>query len=127
MFRRLVRDLSSWGSLPLGFRAYFNIGPEAFDDFAFVAEINETLRANLGLAAHIGIELTETAAMPDVERTMHTIDDFGTGYSSLSYLKHLAVDVIKIDRSFVTDLPQDERGGAITDMLLWITEKNFTS
>jgi EAL domain-containing protein (putative c-di-GMP-specific phosphodiesterase class I) len=51
------------------------------------------------------------------------IDDFGTGFSSLSYLNQLTVDVIKIDRSFVNGLPQDERDGAIVEMLLRITDR----
>jgi EAL domain-containing protein (putative c-di-GMP-specific phosphodiesterase class I) len=80
------------------------------------------------------VELTETAAMQNVEGAMHTInllrkwglavaiDDFGTGFSSLSYLKQFTVDVVKVDRSFVAGLPADERDGAITDMLLRITD-----
>jgi EAL domain-containing protein (putative c-di-GMP-specific phosphodiesterase class I) len=73
--------------------------------------------------------------MQNIDGAMHTInllrkwglnvaiDDFGTGHSSLSYLRQLTVDVIKIDRSFVTGLPGDERDGAITEMLLQITNR----
>jgi EAL domain-containing protein (putative c-di-GMP-specific phosphodiesterase class I) len=85
------------------------------------------------LAEHLGVEMTETAAMQNIEGAAQTIsllrgwglsvaiDDFGTGYSSLSYLKVLKVDVIKLDRTFVIGLPSDERDAAITDMLLKIT------
>ncbi len=52
------------------------------------------------------------------------IDDFGTGYSSLSYLRRLPVDIVKIDRSFVTDLA---RGGAATTLVASILELARTS
>lgn len=51
------------------------------------------------------------------------IDDFGTGYSSLRYLKDLAVDVLKIDRSFVTQLHLDPSAQAIVDTILLIAKR----
>jgi diguanylate cyclase (GGDEF)-like protein len=136
VFDRVVRDVGrSEGSLPPGFRIYFNLAARMLDNVPFISKLNELFRASPELAGHIGVEITETAAMENVERSMYTIelfrrwglsvaiDDFGTGYSSLSYLKHLTVDVIKIDRSFVMSLPDDERDAALADMLLRISDR----
>ena len=82
----------------------------------------------------VGLEITESVAMDDVGsgvgRTAATlralkdlgvllaIDDFGTGYSSLSYLKRLPVDVLKIDRSFVSGLDKDPGDRAIVSAVV---------
>ncbi len=134
VFERAVRDIAS-ADLPKGFRIYLNAAAQMLDDIPFIAKVNEVLRAKPELAGHLGVEVTETAAMQNVERSMYSIelfrrwgmsvaiDDFGTGYSSLSYLKQLTVDLVKIDRSFVAGLPGDERDAALTEMLLNITER----
>lgn len=96
-----------------------------------VAEILE--RAGLPADALV-LEITESLLMsddPDISVDLLAIqsmgvalavDDFGTGYSSLSYLKHLPVEILKIDRSFVRDLPEDSEDAALVQAILSIAD-----
>ncbi len=96
-----------------------NISARNLQDPEFKQRVCE-LADELQLSLHnIVMELTETAVMTDPDEALRmmaelhdagirlSIDDFGTGYSSLSYLKRLPVDEIKIDRSFVMELPNN--------------------
>lgn len=81
------------------------------------------------------IEITETTLMQDSdtaksilfdlhERGIHiALDDFGTGYSSLSHLKRFPVDVLKIDKSFISDLPDDKDSAAIVYTIIAMADK----
>ncbi|MDE1712999.1 EAL domain-containing protein, partial (plasmid) [Chromobacterium amazonense] len=78
----------------------------------------------------LDIEVTESVIMEDAQATIQaidtmksmglrlSIDDFGTGYSSLSYLKRFKADKLKIDRSFVRDIPQDADDSAIARAII---------
>jgi EAL domain-containing protein (putative c-di-GMP-specific phosphodiesterase class I) len=94
----------------------------------------EKLIARLGEAEvqprHVVVEITESTAMADADRTQHVlhelhdagftlaIDDFGTGYSSLARLKHLPVDVLKIDRSFISNVDTDPGSGRMVEAVI---------
>jgi EAL domain-containing protein (putative c-di-GMP-specific phosphodiesterase class I) len=94
----------------------FNLSPRQLFQQDLVGRIeNSVTRAGVD-PRRVTVEITESTAMTDPERTqailedMHArglnlaIDDFGTGYSSLAYLKHLPLDTIKIDRTFVAGI-----------------------
>ncbi len=129
---RVVRDIVQARDLPSTFRVYFNLSAQNLDDLSFLGALNDTLADHPELAHRLGVEITETTAMQNVEQSLNTlglirslglriaIDDFGTGYSSLSYLKRLPVDLIKIDRSFISGLPDDGRDAALAESMIGI-------
>jgi EAL domain-containing protein (putative c-di-GMP-specific phosphodiesterase class I) len=91
--------------------------------------------ADAGIAgSKLQIELTENVLMGDIELCSWVlsqlrehgiriaIDDFGTGYSSLSYLKQLPIDNLKIDRSFVRDIPGDANDCAIAAAIIGLAK-----
>ena len=112
------------------FQVALNISPRQFKDPNLVTTIRRCLReANLPPEA-LEIEITETMLMQDIEAATQTvqrlhdigtslaIDDFGTGYSSLNYLKKFPIDTVKVDRSFVMDIPKSEDDMAITSAVI---------
>jgi predicted signal transduction protein with EAL and GGDEF domain len=107
-----------------------NISAKQFAQPDLVSQIGQVL-SETGLAPEIlRLELTESLTMRDEERTTRIlgelkklgvrlcIDDFGTGYSSLSYLRRFALDILKIDRSFVTDMLNNSESQEIVKTIL---------
>jgi len=102
-----------------------NLSARQFRDADLAVTIERALD-EAGLPAHLlELEITESMLMRDAARAAElmgqlkqrgvriAIDDFGTGYSSLAYLKAFPLDYLKIDRSFVTDIPGDGNAEAI--------------
>ena len=111
-------------------RISVNISARQFSDERLTTYIASVLEAT-GLAAEFfQLELTESLVMTDVERGIGilrelkalgvslAVDDFGTGYSSLSYLKRLPIDILKIDRSFVSDITESPDDAVIVKSIV---------
>jgi len=107
-----------------------NVSPVQVRDGQFLARVAQLLKASQAAASGLIIEITERVFMSDpelAEERLHglralgpgiSIDDFGTGYSSLSYLKRLPVTELKIDKSFIADLPHDEADLALVQIII---------
>ena len=112
-----------------------NLSARQFKDASLVPMLSKMIIRSGVSAKRIHLELTESMLMGDVEAAitqLHelkalgisiSIDDFGTGYSSLSYLKRFPVDILKIDRSFVKDIPEDSNDMEITAAIIAMAQK----
>ena len=121
VLERACRQLREWNGMGLnGLRMAINLSTAQLRSERLPRQV-VGLTQRYGLAPYsLELEVTETGLMTDVAsaaqqlhhlrraKVLVAIDDFGTGYSSLSYLKALPLDKIKIDKSFVRDLPRDE-------------------
>jgi diguanylate cyclase (GGDEF)-like protein/PAS domain S-box-containing protein len=125
---RQTRALQEQGFVDL--HVAVNLSPKQFRQKNLVRSIAAALERT-GLAPRfLELEVTESSVMEQAEftiRTLHelksmgihlSIDDFGTGYSSLSYLKRFPIDALKVDQSFVRDIPGDPEDAAIASAVI---------
>jgi len=134
VMHRIARDFEG-KQIPLGFRCYFNLPSSVLESESFLAEISSLITLHPWLSKCLGIEITETEAMHDVDRAVEaltrvrhlglltSVDDFGTGYSSLAYLKRLPVDVLKLDKSFIAGIPSSDKDTALAQLFLDVTKQ----
>src|SRR3954447_22266446 len=101
-------------------KASLNVSPDSLTDPDWWSLLGAQLRAHPGIAQRLILEITETAAIQNIDETAGfvtrakdfgcriAIDDFGAGYTSFRNLRRLGVDIIKIDGAFVQNLPRSE-------------------
>ena len=111
-----------------------NVSARQFSQPDFVDQVAQTLIAAGAPADRLVIELTESVVVDDVGGVIDkmkalkalgvrfALDDFGTGYSSLAYLARLPLDQIKIDRSFVTNLPANANDAAVAQTIITLAD-----
>ena len=128
-------QLASWKATGLHpGRVAVNVSALQFRDQRLPQVLRTALQTYDIQPGELELELTESTLMADTEAAQATvlslrelgvalaIDDFGTGYSSLSYIKRLRPDKLKIDRSFVKDLPADADDRALTEAIVSIAQ-----
>ncbi|MDX1802049.1 MAG: EAL domain-containing protein, partial [Marinobacter sp.] len=121
------RQLADWQDGPLGhLRIAVNLSGRELEDDALVDHLQEALARHNVPADCLEVELTEEIFIANLERNLDqlsrlnklgvhlAIDDFGVGYSSLAYLRDFPVDLLKIDRSFITQVTERHDDAVIT-------------
>ena len=111
-------------------RVAVNLSARQLYDEGLARRVSEALAQTGFPAENLELEITESMVMRDAEGAIKVlqalrdtgvriaIDDFGTGYSSLAYLKRFPIDCLKIDRSFIRDLPEDRDDASITRSII---------
>lgn len=130
VLREAVRQAAEWRTAGVSIVVAINVSALQFQNQDFVSIVANAL-AETGLPpSSLELELTESILINDAEEALQrlrelahlgvqlSIDDFGTGYSSLMYLKRFPIHKLKIDRSFVDGLPDDDSDTAIVTAII---------
>jgi len=134
MLREVANEISRLQEAGYRLEISLNLSARQLDQNTFPAEVADVL-AETGIDTQlIEFEITESALMRDVEASAQlltqlkalgvgiAVDDFGTGYSSLQYLQKLPVDVLKVDRAFVSSLDSSGGDRAIVEAVIQLAQ-----
>ena len=125
VINQAITDRQKWSAQDWHFDVAVNVSVRNIQDMSIIDKINELIETNGMQHKHLEMELTESAVMTDPVRAQETlqkindlgirisIDDYGTGYSSLAYLKKLPIDNLKIDKSFVFEMINNDNDALI--------------
>lgn len=132
---RVCKDLKEWHTIRPEFYVSINLSVQHFVEADIVSFISDLLARYQLPATILRVEITESSLISQPENAITTmrklsslgltlaLDDFGTGFSSLSYLKKLPLDIIKIDRSFVSGIGINDADEAIVDTTLVLAKR----
>ncbi|MBL8396090.1 MAG: EAL domain-containing protein, partial [Candidatus Accumulibacter sp.] len=126
------RQLEAWAheAITRDLQVAVNVSARQFRQADFVDQLRDLLQSTGADPAHLKLELTESLVLDNVSDTIErmnaikllgvtfAMDDFGTGYSSLSYLTRLPLDQLKIDRAFVSRLPDNQSDAVIAQTIV---------
>ncbi|MCK5640724.1 MAG: EAL domain-containing protein, partial [Gammaproteobacteria bacterium] len=132
VLQRACKDMQRWEAemKTVDLRISVNLSPRQFRHKNLVEMVQVVLKETGLESSRLELEITESSVMDNPEAALLilqqlnsmgvrlAIDDFGTGYSSLSYLKRFPLDVLKIDQSFVADIPANEDDMAIVEAII---------
>ncbi|MFJ8538354.1 putative bifunctional diguanylate cyclase/phosphodiesterase [Streptomyces sp. NPDC093591] len=111
-----------------------NVSARQWRDAGFLNEVSRALETSVLVPGTLLLELTESVLMQRTEQidtviralkdlgVRIAVDDFGTGYSSLRYLRDFPIDVLKIDKSFIDEIPQDPRQVALVEGIVHLAD-----
>ncbi len=130
ILRQACLDAMAW---PINIKVAVNLSSVQFMDRHLVDTVKDALKLTKMPARQLELEITETVLLRDCEATLTqlhqlralgariSMDDFGTGYSSMSYLRSFPFDKIKIDQSFIRDLPDNLESIAIVRAVIGLS------
>jgi diguanylate cyclase (GGDEF)-like protein len=134
VLKEACAQAARWQAQGLGVRVAVNLSARQFRNQRLARDVRKCLSDAALDPRLLELELTESMVMQNPEDTaamlrelkamgiVLSIDDFGTGYSSLAYLKRFPIDAVKIDRSFVKDIPGDAEDVAIVEAVLALAQ-----
>ncbi|MDH5611739.1 MAG: EAL domain-containing protein [Gammaproteobacteria bacterium] len=131
VFDKVLGQMREWLNKGLNLsKISINVSAKQFNHEDMLATTTKYLNKYALPPKYLDIEITESAIMHDSEMSLKklaelqhygatiSIDDFGTGYSSLNYLKQFSVNTLKIDKTFIDNIPNDENDVAITEAII---------
>jgi len=136
VIERVCAQMATWDKRGFGgFKMAVNISAKQLRQKGFISLVRDTIEIHGSEPSRLELEITESSFVKSMTSAVYmlgqframgisiSIDDFGTGYSSLSYLKNLPCDRIKIDKSFVRGIGENETTEAIIEAVVVLARR----